>query len=284
MADSVFQNSGSVNTVIGAYNMLNAFIPLDYYPNLESTLNAKYNRFPTQMPPQRPLLQYFGVGIHGYYNNGDNDHVKYNPDPRNMDLYAPIPIRMVPLDNDLTSDERRLYRMRVVQTIGSQKYACYYLKKIMWDPSYVQLIQKGADGNETTYNLNPGTYLTPTAVRGITGGRMTVSDSHIIVRAVGMCVVTLKELSEAMSILYSKDYCIVSEWGYYTGCDMFVTSEEELIPNEFDMSNPPANAANIEAVYVQLSKHRCGYPKTLDSSESELTDRCSFESPEAVEV
>ena len=40
MADSVFQNSGSVNTVIGAYNMLNAFIPLDYYPNLESTLNA----------------------------------------------------------------------------------------------------------------------------------------------------------------------------------------------------------------------------------------------------
>ncbi len=283
MSDTVFQNSGCVNTILGAYNMLNAFLPLQYYASVETTLNAKFRRFPNQQPTSLPKLSYFGVGIQGYYNSGESDHRKYNPDPRNMNLYSPVPIRMVPIENDLTPTERELYRLRVEETFGTQKYACYYLKKILWDPAYVQLIQKGADGTETQYNLNPGDFMTPTPVKATTGGRMTTDDARVIVRAVGKCTVTLKELSEAASVKYGRDYFIVSEWGYYTGCDCYVTSDEELIGDVTQIARP-GNAANVEAVYVQLAKHKTELPLTLSSTESELTSWVSFESPEAIEV
>ena len=276
MSNSVFQNSGCVNTVLGAYNMLNAFIPLQYFANIETTLNAKYNKFPSQEPTSPPKLQYFGIGIQGYYNNND-EHVKYNPDNRNMDLYTPIPIRMVPASADLTPIERAKYRMRVQKTVNGESYICYYLKRIEWDPSYVQLIQVGTDGTESTYVLDPGEYLSPTPIRGTTGGQMTTADAHVIVRAVGKCQVTLKELAEAMSVLYSKDYCIISEVGYYTGCDCYVNAEEELLCDT--QETKPENAINIEAVYAQLAKHKVMMPKTLDTNESTFESWVSLESP-----
>lgn len=283
MSDSVFQNSGCVNTILGAYNMLNGFCDVQYFANLETTLNSKYRRLQTQLPTSIPKLRYFGVGIKGYYNSGDNDHRKYNPDPRNMDLHSPMPIRMVPIENDLTPTERALYRMRVVETVGTQKYACYYLKKIDWDPSYVEIIQKGADGTETKYNLDPD-FLLPTPTKAVTGGRMTTQDARVIVRVVGKCSVTLKELAEASSIKYNRDYCIVSEWGYYTGCEVYLTADEEFIGDASAGTERPGNAENLGAVYVQLAKHKTDLPLTLSSTESELTSWVSFESPEAVEI
>jgi len=278
MADTVFQNSGCVNTILGGYNMLNSFIPLEYYPNVETTLNAKYKRFPLQEPTSLPKLQYFGIGIQGYYNDGD-EHVKYNPDTRNMDLYSPIPIRMRRVDNDLTATEREQYRMRVIKTIGKIDYACYYLKKIVWDPSYVQLIQIGTDGTESTYNLDPGTFLKPTPIKGTTGGQMTTADAHVIVRACGKCAVTLAELQEAMSILYSKDYCIISECGFYTGCECYLNAEEVLIQDA--QEGKPENAVYMESIYTQLAKHKVMLPRTLDGSNSSADFWVSFESAQA---
>ena len=284
MAETVFQNSGCVNTVLGAYNMLNAFIPLEYYANIDTTLNAKYAVLAQQEPTSPPKLQYFGVGIQGYYNNGE-EHAKYNPDSRNMDLYTPIPIRMVEIKEDgseLTPEERANYRMRKVVTINGTSYACYYLKKIVWDPSYVQLVQVGTDGSESTYALDPGEFLSPTPIKGTTGGQMTTGDAHVIVRAVGKCEVSLKELVEAMSVLYGKDYCILSEAGFYTGCECYVNAEEELLQDV--QEGKPENAVNIEAVYVQLAKHKCFLPKTLDGTESSATFWVSYESPTAIEI
>jgi len=282
MSETVFQNSGCVNTVIGAYNMLNAFIPLEYYANINTTLNAKYQVLPNQQPTSPPKLQYFGVGIQGYYNDGD-DHVKYNPDTRNMDLYTPIPIRMVPTTNDLTAEERAMYRMRRVFVAKDKvEYAAYYLKKIIWDPSYVQLVQVSAEGRESTYNLEPGEYLEPTPMKGTVGGQMTTQDAHVIVRAIGKCEVTLQELREAMDILYGKDYCILSEAGFYTGCECYVNAEEAVLVDA--QEERPENAANIEAVYAQLAKHKCFLPKTLDGTESSATFWVSYESPTAIEI
>jgi len=281
MAETVFQNSGCVNTIIGAYNMLNAFIPLEYYANIETTLNAKYSVHPQQEPTSPPKLQYFGVGIQGYYNDGQ-DHVKYNPDSRNMDLYTPIPIRMVPAKNDLTPAERAQYRMRTIITCDGVDYAAYYLKKIVWDPSYVQLVQIGTDKKESTYNLDPGAWLAPTPMEGTTGGQMTTGDAHVIVRAVGKCEVTLAELQEAMHIIYGKDYCILSEAGFYTGCECYVNAEEELLQDV--QEGMPENASNIEAIYTQLAKHKCFLPKTLDGTESSATFWVSYESPTAIEI
>ena len=101
-------------------------------------------------------------------------------------------------------------------------------------------------------------------------------------RAVGKCFVTLKELQEAMSVLYSKDYCILSEFGYYTGCDCYVDSDETLLCDV--QEGKPENAYNIEAVYTQLAKHKTMYPKTLDGIESSAESWVSFESPVATEI
>lgn len=295
MGDSTFQNSGCVNTILGSLNQLSAFLPLVYRTDMTTTLNRKYSVLADVQPTSTPKLMYFGVGLNGYICAGGTNlpmHNKRLPDGRNMDLYAPIPIRMRRWGEDLSFEERKMYRMRAIREIDGEKYICYYLKVIDWDTNNVDIIRCNSDGSEDNYAFE-NRFLNPSPTdQQVTGGALTSAD-RIVVRALGRCGVNMSELSEAMNIIYGLDYCTISEFGFYTGYDVYVNDDEVLVANvdvsqmdddDTDTDHTDYSQFNMEAAYVQLAKHKTQLPIALDSANSELVTQVSFEASNSISI
>mgnify|MGYP000950784828 FL=1 len=272
MVESVFHIEGSTSTLLGILNQFNGASELTYETILGTTINSKRDVFKDVEPPTLPVLRYFGIGLNGFFNTDDvNGHAPHQPLPTNMDLYEPIPIRCVPLENDLSNEERKKYRMRKVRTIGSTSYAMYWLKLIEYTPKKVEIIQKSPDGTESIFNLqDPSTIndmLNPVPPKLSTGGLTPLSQSRLIVRATGICQVTSTEIMEAINVLHpnNPNKAHISEMGFYTGCEIYINTTNKVdtpvlsggkvVP--VSDSPAPQGANNKEAVYVQLSKHRC---------------------------
>jgi len=286
MSDTIFQNSGCVNTILGSLNQLNGFLPLSYVERVDTTLNTKYRVLADVSPLSVPKLLYFGIGSNGYSCTTSTAnspmHIKHQPDCRNMDLYNPIPIRVIPLEEEveLPWSERSQYRMRVVKN----GYAYYYLKLIDWDPGRVEIIKYSSDGEEKDYALNPSNFLNPSAPTTPTTGGSLITSDRIIVRATGICRVSMTELEEAMSLL-DQSYCMISEFGFYTGCDRYINGAGEVLLTDSDVElegELPGGAEGIEATYVQLAKHKTQLPVTLDSANSTLETTVSFEASNSI--
>jgi hypothetical protein len=92
---------------------------------LDLTLNAKYELHQREVIPKdnHPVL-YFGIGIGGL----NNVFHPFQPTGHEYDLYHPMPIRCVPIDNDLLPNEMLKYRIRVKREFDGKAYLCYYLK------------------------------------------------------------------------------------------------------------------------------------------------------------
>lgn len=285
MGESIFQNSGCVNTILGSMVHLSSFLPVTLPINLSTTLNNKYKVFEDVAPITMPKLQYFGIGTKGYYctaTGSSTSHVKLNPDARNMDIYQPIPIRIVPAGEDLSWEERKQYRMRVVGTDG---YIRYYLKKIKWsDPEEIQVREVASNGVEHTYSFDPA-FLTPAVPSAAQiGSSELTSSTRIIVRATGTCQVTMAELANTLNI-QGINYAEISEFGFYTGCEVYVSEQgtviEDPLPEDDELID---GAVCIESVYTQLAKHKTQLPITLQDENSILETTVSFESSNSISI
>ena len=146
MAISDFTNEVVVKMVTRWINEIHASSPSDVEYTLlpDTTLNSKYGIYSNivnefdELPV--PKIMYFGLGLNGFYNVDDgNMSAPYHPAADELDLYEPIPIRCVPVDNDLSSTERANYRMRVEKIFNGARYYCYYLKKITLVDNAVKL-------------------------------------------------------------------------------------------------------------------------------------------------
>ena len=285
MSESIFQNSGCVNTILGSMIHLSSFLPTSFPILLNTTLNYKYDVLKEVPPTTVPKLQYFGIGKKGAYCTSTNDmvHVKYSPDSRNMDLYDPIPILVLTEaeDRNMSWDQKKLYRLRKVE----DGYVKYYLKKIVWDPETVQVIQLAADGAESEFVFSSD-YLRPEApVASQIGGAELTSSTRIIVRALGKCDVSYKELEQTINLLGNDNYIEISEFGFYTGCETFLDADgvpiEGEIPENDDLID---GAQRIEATYVQLAKHKTQLPVALQGENSSIETTVSFESANSISI
>ena len=268
--ETVLRSSGVYTTVLGALNQFQALTDLEYNAMHTTTLNYKYSTsehvhesaqilrssvVDLEIPPTTPALSYFGIGVRGFVNVGDYSSVAYPGDARMMDLYMPVPIRCVRVDEEgttkFTNSDRAKYRLRVVRTVNGVEYACYYLKLISFDKS-ISIIGKDISGRETPYPLDEKWLKPTTPAINEVGGRIDTNVNRLIVRASGVCEIRHDEIIEAVNALYNGDtnYAKVSEIGYYTGCDIDVT--DEWIP-----TSDAAAAVYKEAAFVQLAKGHC---------------------------
>ncbi len=283
--DTILSSSGVYTTVLGALNQFQSFTDLIYTAMIDTTLNSKYNILNTYnggAPPTTPALKYFGIGTSGFKNLDTNQSsVPYPGDARMMDLYRPMPIRCIPLDDSgveesgyMTDTERAKYRMRVIEVHNGIKYACYYLKLIEFDGS-VEITSKDLNGNESEFVMD-STWLNPTPPNlDQVGGNINSEVDRLIVRATGYCYISNAEIMEAVTAIYNSDsnYARISEIGYYTGCDVAV-----------DSSRNPVDDAEItgyednEAAYAQLAKGYCFRGAELYTTGSTMTKKVVLES------
>lgn len=233
----------------GVAGNLEQIVGLDWLNDTSATLNAKYGTQSTILPATHPTLNYFGVGINGKRNVSTGNLTQPNEiSLTNMDLYTPIPIRMVPVEEDLTAADRANYRMRYVRTVGtdSQQYACYMLKTITKVNSRIQFYKLDSSGNMEAYTPDYSN-LNPTPPTASTDGTVATVGAEINAVAVVTVSLTGTEISEAISILYNGDarYANISELGLYTGTDATVTANDYQ-NNSFSYT---------EAILAQLHTH-----------------------------
>ena len=149
---------------------LSQLLPIEFVPDMNTTLNYKYNVYPTLQPSGPPKVRYFGIGIGGRYIVDDNAlTAAFKPDQPEMDLYRPIPFRLVPVDEDITAAERNSYRMRLRMTVRDTEYYAYYLKLVEFEEGVQFTRVNPATFEEEPYEINT-TYLNPIGVRPSTSG------------------------------------------------------------------------------------------------------------------
>ena len=216
----------SVKTIIGIKNEIAAILNgTTYAPDLETTLNTKYNNFPNIAPTNVPKLGWFGIGINGHYNVTDTNISQARiPAMTNMDLYEPIPFICVPLDEDKT-DYRIKYRMRRVRNIGDIKYVEYYLKPIQLIDSAIRIIRIDPNTQkEIEYELDSSN-LYPTPPVPQTSGVIEGTSAEIQVSQKFMLPRSGNEVCDPVSVIYDGDIrrARLSEYGLYTGEEATVT-------------------------------------------------------------
>lgn len=283
--ETVLRSSGVYTTILGALNQFQALTDIGYTNMPDTTLNAKYAKDPDNKgvlvltePPTTPALAYFGIGTRGFMNVGDYSSVAYPGDARMMDLYEPLPIRCLRVEDEanLSKTERDQYRLRVVRTINGLDYALYYLKKIEFDPT-ISIVSKDTAGKEHTFTpdaswLNP----TPPSINEV-GGLINTTINRIIVRARGVCTITHDEIIDAVNILHNGDtnYARISEIGYYTGCEVGVKED-------WTYTEDSTAAVYNEAAYVQLAKGHCFRGSELTTAGSYIKPVVTFESESCI--
>lgn len=287
--ETVLRSSGVYTTVLGALNQFQAFTNLPYSAMTDTTLNKKYKDatwisgentklwFNGGEPVTTPCLQYFGIGTRGFKNiDMEQGAIPFPGDSRMMDLYSPIPFRCVPLDDEetrISAADRKKYRMRVVASFNGILYAMYFLKLIEFNTA-VDLVKRDADGTETAYTLD-ASWLNPNPpdLNEISGS-IDTNVNRIVVRASGTCKVTHDELAEAVAVLHNGDssFYRISEIGYYTGCDVSLNSNREMVADD------DPTAVYKEANYVQLAKGHNFRGSELSTAGSYITPKVTFES------
>lgn len=230
-------------------NQYYALTKLPYVERLSTTINSKRNIFPTTGPTAIPAVKYLGMGIKGYYNlDAQTGSEPYEPRASNMDLYLPLPFRVVPENEDLDPVTRELYRMRTVETIDGQRFVFYWLKVATYPTGTISLTQTDLSGKEIAYTPNPAN-LSPTPVKAATDpvSNGTLNTGRVSVKC--QCEITGAEVLEAFNILYNGNLSTakVSEFGFYSGEDKVVTAKDHL-NQDFTYT---------EAMYTQLASHRC---------------------------
>ena len=235
---------------------------LDVTPRrfLNTTLNFKYNMQQDELPVGPPKIAYFGIGLNGMKNLDDqNLSAPYIPSPANLDMYEPLPFRVVAVDADLTPSERANYRMRIRKTVDGNDYWCYYLKKFTIVDSQVRIIETDiTSGNETEIdNFDPNN-LTPIPGNTTAEGA-AVSDTRISIVTDLNLQILGSEVVEAINILFSGNLlkAKLSEIAIYSGEDKVITADD----------GTGGTISYAESIYTQLMYHMC----SLSDSYSDLS-------------
>lgn len=247
MPQSTIADRYDTTTLLGSEIGLGSILPVDFTMRQEFTLNTDLNIFPNETINVRPKLRYFGVGIKGCYNVDDGIlSAAYNPQRMNMNLYHQIPMRCVPVDEDLSEADRANYRLRQRTTINGQEYFLYWLKLINFTSDIQFKRINPTDGSEEPYELDPS-YLHPEPVKPSTNLTLINNQANIIAYCNAELVIEAAEVLEYIRVYYEGDtrYAKISEIGFYTGVDKEVTG----------LSGQNVAFNYTEAIYTMLYNH-----------------------------
>lgn len=276
MANNIQSTVRNTNTIAGMINALMPRLNSPFNPRLPYTINAKRNVYPNTTPTKYPSLKYFGIGINGFYNiNDTNKSVPYNPRETNMDLFQPIPFRIVPIDQDLSPAERAQYRMRTIEEPEpGQFFAAYWLKVIDFPDNEVQIKTIDLNTSEVNDFEFDDSNLTPTPIKDTGVDILTSVDTKVVVSSGGRCTITGAEVAEAINILHNGDNLLarISEFGFYTGQDKTDAIAQDANGDDFTYT---------EAIHVELATHRTSTGHDLSDFNTTITEEVVYQNGSA---
>lgn len=245
------QTEFHTESILHHINVLQAMSNMPYQLRSETTLNFKY-KVDEVVPPsvmetiKTPAIEFYGIGRQGYFLDGGLKK-PFKPKHSDMDLYQPLPFRVLAPNQSLTVYEQELYRLPVKKIINEIEYTCYYLKCIRVFKNSVDVSKIDAAGVESVFDLTAEN-LTPVPdpgyqminVSGLTSHSTTSIDFNHL-------ALTPQELEDIKKYFFEDDIAKVdiSEWGLYSGFND--TTEDK-------------------AYNIQLAVKYCGTGTTLTST------------------
>lgn len=206
--------------------LLGYSVALEPYTTLNEYLNV--NKKKRLEENERPAVRYYCIGDGGHEMRTSTD-VPHVPDPIDHDptdagLYNLMPFVMRRLNNDLTAEERKNYRLRVKREVNGVQYWAYYLKK-METEDMGRITLERVENGVTTYHpyASSEANLSPRKPQLSTRQVNTASNVKAKIGVNGVIHFTeqdVKEYLEVAKILYgSVQYAVVSEIGLVAGVD-----------------------------------------------------------------
>ena len=256
---SIFKSGYSTSSIIGLMNEFEELTTIAPRVLQDCTINTKRNIIPGVVPTKIPQLYYFGMGINGYYNVSQKNppiSQPYIPKATDMDLYESIPFRTVPIDSDISPEERTMYRIRTRETFNGEDYFCYWLKKINFLDGEVKVMKVDGDTHKEEPYVFDNKHLWPVPDPDYTGDIVDANGDTVVIYLKGSCEILGSEVLESISVIYDGDLrrAAISEFGFYTGED---------VTNKGD-DGAGGTIDYTESAYTQMCAKRCtlGIPIT----------------------
>lgn len=248
-----------VRTVLGAAlnNAIITGLPYDIkeYTTLNEKLEINKDESLTLSTSTYPQLKYFCIGNGGHKVEVVEGITKIAPIQHKTTDFSPyniIPFVLRQINNDLTNEERAKYGLRKLVTYNNTKYIAYYLKRLDYTNSSVEMnnVIINADGTKTTSpfvptsdNLNP----TPTIIDS--SGTNVVTPSYVSVSnliQIKFSEVDCTELKNVANIMYGdEEMSIVSEICLVSGVDKTMSSST---PGLSDITIKEVIAAQVDHI------------------------------------
>lgn len=221
-----------------------------------------------------PRIRYFGIGINGCSAiSSDLSIIKpWYPSPANMDLYEPIPFRMV--TSPLPKAEASKYRMVTKENVGGVDYYCYWLKLLEFESDTPRLTTVNGT-TQSSYALDTAN-LHPTPVEGSPTDVSNSDGTRTEISLTAYRRISNAEVKEAISVMYGGNLlkARVSEFGLYSGIEVQNVSGDSLgIPYAYN-----------EAAYVQLAAHTCTLGYDLSSDNASVEERVVLQNGSLVRI
>lgn len=192
---------------------------------LETTLNHKYavdKSIPTSLLDKVKAsysVLYYGIGINGYFTkNGVKN--PYRPNNQELDLYRPIPFRVVKSISDLTLFERETYRLPQPTIIDGEEYLCFYLKKVKQFRPEVIFYTVNKEGQESSYEITSDElFPTPSTNNYLSNSPGNTSHKGLSIEFNHLTLLTQEYEDIRKYYFDSAETFEISELGLYTGYD-----------------------------------------------------------------
>lgn len=221
-------------TVYGAAVQTYLFTSQDFALTPNTTLNEKYNVQSGILPSNsgQPTLQYYAIGNGGHTMTEGTDGV-YLPQTiqhqaTDAALFKQLPFVLCLPSADLTQAQQAAYAMRTQITVAGTTYIAYYLKRIDYSTTEVEMqLKTVVNGVETTTTFVPTAgNLSPTPADLSTSGVNVTTGNYVT--ATAKVTITFSEdditqLQNVANIMYGNpQYAIISEMALVTGVDQGV--------------------------------------------------------------
>ena len=206
------------------------------YPS-HSTLNEFLDIQNGVLPAKTvyPTVKYqmIGYGGHRPFNTINGRYVAQPVQHRTTDtgLFKPLPFVMREPNNDLTTTERRNYRLRKTETHNGKVYICYYAKLIDLTQTVIErqetTVQNGVDlltseYDYTSANLAPQPTEPLQGEPDLTNGNFVSPNARIWVGLDNEWEAT--ELLNVSNVIFNDEYgALISEIALVSGVDKDVT-------------------------------------------------------------
>ena len=215
-------------TVYGAVVQTTLFLDQQFGLVPNTTLNEKFGVQSGVSSTVTPTLGYYGIGIGGHTMTAGTNGI-YLPTPVEHEatdaaLFKHLPFVLCLPTNDLSQAQQANFAMRTTVTVAGVTYIAYYLKKLDYSTTQIQMQLKSIDssGNVTTTPFVPSTSnLNPTPVALSTSGVNVTTGNYVTSTAKVTITISTDDITNLLNvanILYGNEsYALISEMCLVSG-------------------------------------------------------------------